>query len=74
MAEKIPSKEESHEALDFLLAVIKEHDKDLDKLVKGMASGSKLAKEKGEIVDSLGRIEEKIDRMRSDINRLLTIT
>jgi hypothetical protein len=73
MAEKIPSKEGSHEALNFLLAVIREHDKDLDKLVKGMASGSKLVKEKGEIIDGLGRIEDKIDRLRNEVNRLITI-
>ena len=33
MSEKAPSKDEAFEALDFIVNVLKEHEKDLDKLV-----------------------------------------
>jgi len=33
MSKKIPSKDEALEALDFIVSVLKEHEKDLDRLI-----------------------------------------
>ena len=70
MSEK-PSKDEVLDALDFMLNVIKEHDKDLDKVVKELTSKAKFFAKGGEFSCRLGSIEEKIVVMQRDINTLL---
>ena len=54
MTKKTPGKDEILEALDFLLSVVEEHDKDLEKIVKELTSISKRPGEKGELSSSFG--------------------
>ena len=69
MSDKSRSKEETFEALHFITAVIKEHDKDLEKLVKEIAKNQNFD-EKSKLSERLARIEEKIDRMQIEIRNL----
>jgi hypothetical protein len=71
MAETSPGKDGSFEAFNFILSVIEEHDKDLDKIVKELASIAKLLGEKGGLSGSLGRIEDKMDSIHNDLSSVL---
>jgi hypothetical protein len=71
MAETSPGKDGSFEAFNFILSVVEEHDKDLDKIVKELASTAKLLGGKGGLSGSLGRIEDKIDRIHNDLSAVI---
>ena len=49
MSEKTPSKDEALEALDFIVNVLKEHEKDLDRLVSELGSVAGQLGESGEL-------------------------
>ena len=71
MSKDPPSKNETLEALNFILSVITEHDKDLNKLVSELTSISRRLAETGELSSRFGRIENKIDNLQNAINNLL---
>lgn len=71
MAETSPGKDRSFEVFNFILSIIEEHDKDLDKIVKELASTAKLLGGKGGLSDSLGRIEDKMDSIHNDLSVVL---
>jgi hypothetical protein len=71
MAETSPGKDESFEAFNFILSVIDEHDKDLAKIVKELASIAKLLGGKGGVSGILGRIEDKLDNIHNDLSVVL---
>jgi len=71
VSDKSRSKDETFEALTFITAVIKEHDKDLEKLVKELSSKLSKMNEKDRLSERLDRIEDKIDRMQVEIKNLL---
>ena len=62
MAKK-PSRDDALEALDFIINVLREHEKDLDKLIK----------ELGEITDRLGNSEELSEKIEKIEERLTSI-
>jgi len=62
MAKK-PSRDDALEALDFIINVLREHEKDLDKLIK----------ELGEITDRLGNSEELSEKIERIEERLTSI-
>jgi len=72
-SKKSPSKDETFEALDFILSVIKEHDKDLEKVVKKIVSARKALGDDGELKGRLAEIEEKLDRLQKDLNLLKSL-
>ena len=73
MSKNPPSKDGTLEVLDFILNVIKEHDKDLDTLTTELASIVKRQKEMGELSDKFARIKDKIDTLQKDINKIVKI-
>ena len=62
MAKK-PSRDDALEALDFIINVLREHEKDLDKLIK----------ELGEITERLGNSEELSEKIEKIEERLTYI-
>ena len=73
MSKTSPSKDGNLEVIDSILSAIKEHDKDLDKLLTELASIAKQKGEKDTLIDKFGRIEVKIDSLQKDINKLREI-
>jgi hypothetical protein len=60
--------------LDFLLNVIKEHDKDLAEVVEKITSAAKALEEDGGLKGRFARIEEKLDRIKNDLTLLRSLT
>jgi hypothetical protein len=71
MSEKPPSKDEALEALDFIVNVLKEHEKDLDKLVCELGTVAGQLGESGEINDKVRKIEDKITNLQNEVCTLV---
>ncbi len=71
MSEKPPSKDEALEALDFIVNVLKEHEKDLDRLVNELGTVADQMGENGELGSKVEKIEEKINALQTDVNNVL---
>ncbi len=71
MSEKPPSKDEALEALDFIVNVLKEHEKDLDRLVSELATVADQMGDNGELGGKVEKIEEKINTLQNDVSSLL---
>jgi hypothetical protein len=69
---KIPqSKDEALEALDFIVNVLKEHEKDLDKLITELATVTEQIGDTGEISGKVEKVEEKINTLQKEVTNLI---
>jgi hypothetical protein len=71
MSEKPPSKDEALEAMDFIVNVLKEHEKDLDRLVTELGTVADQLGESGEIDAKVKKIEDKITGLQADVATLV---
>jgi hypothetical protein len=71
MSEKSPSKDEALEALDFIVNVLKEHEKDLDRLVNELATVADQMGESGELNGKVKKIEDKIIGLQDNVGNLV---
>jgi hypothetical protein len=71
MTEKLPSKDEALEALDFIVNVLKEHEKDLDRLVNELGTVADQMGETSELTGKFEKIEEKINGLQGDVSNLV---
>ena len=72
MAKNSPSKDESLEALDFIVNVLKEHEKDLDRLINELATVTEQLGETGELSSKVEKVEEKITSLQKEFASLMT--
>jgi len=70
MARK-PSKDEALEALDFIVNVLKEHEKDLDKLIGELAKITNKFGQTGQIGTRIERVEERLSSIQTEIGNLI---
>ena len=69
---KIPqSKDEALEALDFIVNVLKEHEKDLDKLIGELATVTEQLGDTGELSNKVASIEQKINSLQKEVTNLV---
>ena len=68
LAKNPQSKEYALDTLDFILNVLKEHEKDLDKLINELATVTKQLGEIGELSSKLEKVEEKINNLQEVTN------
>ena len=61
LARNPQSKDEALEALDFIVNVLKEHEKDLDKLINELATVTEQLGDTGQINGKVEKVEEKIN-------------
>ena len=73
MSEKSPSKDEALEALDFIVNVLKEHEKDLDRLVSELGSVAGQLGDSGELNGKVKKIEDKLNGLQGDVGSLVKI-
>jgi len=71
MSKKPKSKDEALEALDFIVNVLKEHEKDLDRLISELGTVTEALGETGELSIKVEKVEERISGLQNEINGLV---
>ncbi len=71
MAKNPQQKDEALEALDFIVNVLKEHERDLDKLINELATVTEQIGDTGELADKVDKVEEKITGLQSEVTNLI---
>jgi hypothetical protein len=66
------SKDEALEALDFIVNVLKEHEKDLDKLINDLATVTEQLGDTGQLTSKIEKVEEKINNLQKEVTNLIT--
>jgi hypothetical protein len=69
--ERKPNKNEALEALDFIINVLKEHEKDLDRLVSQLSIITESLGETGEITGKIEKIEDRITNLQGEISGMV---
>jgi hypothetical protein len=72
MSKKSPSKDEAFEALDFIVNVLKEHEKDLDKLINELGNITGRLGDTGELSVKIEKVEERLASLQNEITNLIT--
>jgi len=68
---KKPSKDEAFEALDFIINVLKEHEKDLDRLINELGIITEKIGEKGEGAEKVERVEQRLSLIQTELTELI---
>jgi hypothetical protein len=72
MSKKTPSKNDALEALDFIVNVLKEHEKDLDRLINELGSITEKLGDTGEFSGKIEKVEERLTTLQNEIANLIT--
>jgi hypothetical protein len=72
MSRKVPSKDEALEALDFIVNVLKEHEKDLDRLINELGTIAGRMGDTGELSGKVEKVEERLTTLQNEIANLIT--
>jgi hypothetical protein len=71
MSRRPQSKDEALEALDFIVNVLKEHEKDLDKLIGELGAVTEQIGTAGDLTTKVEKIEEKVSGLQNEISSLV---
>ncbi len=71
MSKKPQSKDEALDALDFIVNVLKEHEKDLDRLIRELGKVANTLGETGELGCKVEKVEERISGLQNEITELV---
>ncbi|MCW4004080.1 MAG: hypothetical protein NWE95_09250 [Candidatus Bathyarchaeota archaeon] len=71
MAKNPQSRDDALEALDFIVNVLKEHEKDLDKLINELATVTEQLGDTGELSGKVEKVEEKINSLQKEVTTLI---
>ena len=69
--ERKPTKNDALEALDFIINVLKEHEKDLDRLISQLGIITESLGDTGEITGKIEKIEDRITTLQGEITNLI---
>jgi small-conductance mechanosensitive channel len=72
MSKKSPSRDEALEAIDFIVNVLKEHEKDLDKLINELGTITEQMGDSGELSAKVEKVEERLGTLQNEIANLVT--
>jgi seryl-tRNA synthetase len=72
LAKKSTIKDDALEALDFIVNVLKEHEKDLDKLINELATVTEQIGDAGELSSKVEKVETKIDTLQKEVENLIS--
>jgi len=72
LAKNPQSKDDALEALDFIVNVLKEHEKDLDKLISELATVTEQMGDSGELSSKVEKVEGKIDVLQKEVANLVS--
>jgi len=71
LTKKTPTKNEALEALDFIINVLKEHEKDLDRLIGELGNITERLGNSGELSGRIEGIEERLANLQDEISNLI---
>jgi hypothetical protein len=72
LAKNPQSKDDALEALDFIVNVLKEHEKDLDKLIGELATVTEQMGDTGELNGKVEKVEAKIETLQKEVTNLIS--
>jgi hypothetical protein len=72
MSKNPQSKDEALEALDFIVNVLKEHEKDLDRLICELGTVTEQLGQTGELSGKVEKVEQKINGLQNEITSLIS--
>lgn len=72
MSKKAPSKDDALEALDFIINVLREHEKDLDRLINELGKITERLGETGELSGKIENVEERLTNLQGAISNLIS--
>jgi hypothetical protein len=72
MSKKPQSKDEALEALDFIVNVLKEHEKDLDRLISELGTVTEQLGDTGELSGKVEKVEQRITGLQNEISSLIS--
>jgi DNA repair ATPase RecN len=72
MSKNPQQNDEALEALDFIVNVLKEHEKDLDKLINDLATVTEQMGDKSELSGKVDKVEEKITDLQKEVTKLIS--
>ena len=73
MSSRKPSKDEALEALDFIINVLREHEKDLDRLADKIGTTLEKYGETGELTGKITDVEDRLAHLQAQISDLIQI-
>jgi len=71
LARNPQSKDEALEAIDFIVNVLKEHEKDLDKLINELATVTEQLGDTSQVNGKVEKLEENIENLQKEVTRLI---
>jgi len=71
MVKKPPSKNDALEASDFIINVLKDHEKDLDRLIGELGKITSSVGETGGMSEKIDRVEGRLSTLQTEINNLV---
>lgn len=71
MAKSPQSKDEALEAVDFIVNVLKEHERDLDKLINELGTVADRLGDTGQLSGKVEKVEEKINNLQKEVTNLI---
>ncbi len=72
MSKKVPSKDDALEALDFIINVLKDHEKDLDRLINELGNITNKLGDTGEMSGKIAKVEDRLTTLQNEIANLIT--
>jgi len=72
MSKKPPSKDDALEALDFIINVLREHEKDLDRLINELGRITERLGEAGELSGKIESVEDRLTNLQNEIANLIS--
>jgi hypothetical protein len=72
VSKKPQSKDEALEALDFIVNVLKEHEKDLDRLISELGTVTEHLGDTGELSGKVEKVEQRITGLQNEISSLIS--
>lgn len=72
MSKKSPSKDDALEALDFIINVLKDHEKDLDRLLNELGNITDKLGDAGELNGKIEKVEERLGTLQDEITNLIS--
>jgi hypothetical protein len=73
LSRKPRGKDEALEAIDFIVNVLKQHEKDLDRLIAQLAKVTNQITKKGELPKKIETMEERLTTLQTEINNLIQL-